>query len=155
MVPDDLRRAHELVLVGPRGWEYEEITARAGGDIRILGHVPDVELAALYELCTVFCYPSLYEGFGLPLLEAMQSGAASIASNTSSLPEVGGDAVRYVDPYDTRQLAGELESLLGDAGARSDLGRRARERAQTFSWSRTADHIVGALTAIAREGSGA
>jgi glycosyltransferase involved in cell wall biosynthesis len=153
MLREDVRSAHELVLVGPHGWEYGEITARTGGDVRILGHVTDEDLAALYELCVVFCYPSLYEGFGLPLLEAMQTGAASIASNTSSLPEVGGDAVRYVDPRDTRALASELESLLTDSDARLELGRRARERARTFSWSRTADEILAVLTAVARRGT--
>ncbi len=100
-LPERLRERHLLVLVGPRGWEFDEILERAGAlgeRVKLLGHVPDDELAALYALCEVFCYPSLYEGFGLPLLEAMSAGAASITSNVSSMPEVGGEAVRYVDP---------------------------------------------------------
>src|SRR5439155_10747587 len=94
-LPDELRRKHLLVLVGPRGWEESEIVRQAEAEgVRLLGHVPDEDLGALYRLCTVFCYPSLYEGFGLPVLEAMQAGAPVVTSNVSSLPEVGGDAAR-------------------------------------------------------------
>ncbi len=88
-LPDELRDTHLLALVGPEGWDMDETLGRAqlrAEHVRLLGYVPDEELAALYQSCHVFCYPSLYEGFGLPLLEAMSAGAACLTSNRSSLP---------------------------------------------------------------------
>jgi glycosyltransferase involved in cell wall biosynthesis len=145
---ESLRETHPLVLVGPRGWESDEIVARAGADdrlVRILGHVPDEDLAVLYGACTVFSYPSLYEGFGLPLLEAMAAGAACITSNVSSLPEVGGDAVVYVDPLSVDEITGALENLLTSDETRADLGERAARRAAGFSWDRTATGLLERL----------
>src|SRR5207249_1083635 len=107
-----------LALVGPRGWEDERILQQAGDRIRFLGHVSDEELAGLYSLCTVFCYPSLYEGFGLPVLEALKAGAPVVTSNVSSLPEVAGDAARYVDPRSVEQIREALAELLGSEAAR-------------------------------------
>jgi glycosyltransferase involved in cell wall biosynthesis len=152
-LPADMRDRHRLVLVGPSGWEMEETLRSAGahaGDVELLGYVPDDDLAALYELCAVFCYPSLYEGFGLPLLEALQSGAAAIASRTPSLVEVGGDAARYVDPASVHEIRSALAGLLTDTGARAELAHRGPERASAFSWSRAAretlDELVGAAS---------
>src|SRR4051794_3316498 len=116
-LPDALQAAHPLLAAGRVGWEAAESLAalRGLGDrCRLLGPVPDDELAALYQRCTVFCYPTLAEGFGLPVLEAMAHGAAVITSDVSSLPEVGGDAVEYVSPTDTASIAGALERLLRD-----------------------------------------
>jgi glycosyltransferase involved in cell wall biosynthesis len=134
-----------LAIVGPRGWDYDEILARAhglGDRVRVLGEVSDEDLAALYRLCAVFCFPSLYEGFGLPLLEAMAAGAACLTSNVSSLPEVGGDAVRYVEPTSVGAIAATLAELLESEPERRRLGELARERARSFSWERTAGEIV-------------
>jgi glycosyltransferase involved in cell wall biosynthesis len=147
-----LRERHLLVLVGPRGWEFDEILERAGalgGRVKLLGHVPDDDLAALYMLCEVFCYPSLYEGFGLPLLEAMSAGAPSITSNVSSLPEVGGQAVRYIDPTSVEEIAAALTDLLESEPERQRLGERAREQAALFSWERAAHELVRHLVALA------
>src|SRR3954451_2356961 len=124
-----LADAPPLVIAGPPGWEMERALEGAGERARLLGFVSDTDLAALYRLCTVFAYPSLYEGFGLPLAEAMRCGAACLASNTSSLPEVGGDAVVYCDPLDAASIADGLRRLLASAGERAGLGRRAQERA--------------------------
>jgi glycosyltransferase involved in cell wall biosynthesis len=142
----------ELVLVGPTGWEFEEILERATGreNVRVLGHVSDDDLVGLYNACAVFCYPSLYEGFGLPLLEAMSAGAACITSSVSSLPEVGGDAVAYVDPTSVEEIRSTLERLLGDPEERRRLGERARLRAAEFSWDRTAAGTLEALVAASR-----
>ena len=109
----------------------------------MLGHVSDEALAELYRRCAVFCYPSLGEGFGLPVLEAMAAGAAVVTSNLSSLPEVGGDAVEYVNPHDTGSIAQSLRRLLADQPRRADLGQRAGARAQTFSWERFAEIVLG------------
>jgi len=146
-LPLALQEAHPLVVVGARGWRTGETLAalRSLGNRRaILGHVSDAALAELYRRCAVFCYPSLGEGFGLPVLEAMAAGAAVITSNVSSLPEVGGDAVEYVDPWSVEAISAGLERVLRSPD-RVALGRRARERAGTFSWARTAALTVAAL----------
>ncbi len=111
----------------------------------MLGHVSDAALAELYRRCAVFCYPSLGEGFGLPVLEAMAAGAAVLTSNTSSLPEVGGDAVAYVDPYDIESIRAQLAALLGSPERRVELGERARERARQFSWEHFAETVLETL----------
>src|SRR5207248_1156378 len=95
-LPDVLRAAHTLALVGPRGWDEAPILAAAhAAGAQLLGHVSDDELRALYAGAAAFAYPSLYEGFGLPLLEAMAAGAPVVTSNVSSLPEVAGDVRRH------------------------------------------------------------
>jgi alpha-1,3-rhamnosyl/mannosyltransferase len=147
-----LSKQVELVLVGPTGWEFEEILERAARreNVRVLGHVSDEDLVGLYNACAVFCYPSLYEGFGLPLLEAMSAGAACITSSVSSLPEVGGDAVAYVDPTSVDEIRGALGRLLGDPEERRGRGARPRRRAAEFSWDRTAAGTLEALVAASR-----
>ncbi|MDQ4019687.1 MAG: glycosyltransferase family 4 protein [Actinomycetota bacterium] len=151
-LPPDLRSRYRLAIVGPRGWEYEAILERArsrAGEIAILGHVPDEDLAGLYRLCDVFCYPSLYEGFGLPLLEAMAAARPCITSNVSSLPEIGGESVFYVDPTSVASIREGLARLLERDDERAALGERAARRARTFSWDRTADDVLGLLASSA------
>jgi glycosyltransferase involved in cell wall biosynthesis len=147
-----LGRSVQLALVGPRGWEFKPILEEASrrNDVRVLGQVTDEELAALYQACTVFCYPSLYEGFGLPLLEAMASGAPCVTSSVSSLPEVGGDAVVYVDPTDVDEIRGAVERLLESEPDRTALGERAKQRAASFSWDRTVAQTLETLASVAR-----
>ncbi len=103
-----------------------------------LGPVPEADLPALYSAATVFVFPSLYEGFGLPVLEAMACGAPVICSNTSSLPEVAGDAALLVDPLDVRALADALRRTLADDDLRTDLRRRGLAQAARFNWTQTA-----------------
>lgn len=105
--------------------------------VRFLGFVPDQTLAVLYRLATVFVFPSLYEGFGLPPLEAMASGTPVITSNVSSLPEVVGDAALLIDPYDPRAIAEAMRRLLGDEALRQSLRVRGLARARHFSWDRS------------------
>jgi glycosyltransferase involved in cell wall biosynthesis len=147
-----LSRPVQLALVGPRGWEFQPILEEAGRrpDVRLLGQISDEDLAALYQACTVFCYPSLYEGFGLPLLEAMAAGAACITSSVSSLPEVGADAVVYVDPTDVAEIRAAIDGLLASEQDRMSLGGRAKRRAAEFSWDRTADGTLEALLGSVR-----
>lgn len=152
-LPDAVRDVHELVLVGPPGWQNEAILARVRAHeryVRLLGTITDNDLAALYRLCVVFAYPSLYEGFGLPVLEAMQSGAAVLTSNVSSLPEVGGDAARYVDPTRTDEIAAALSELLTSEDERAALRARARARARMFSWAATVERLLPQLVHLAR-----
>jgi glycosyltransferase involved in cell wall biosynthesis len=116
----------------------------------MLGYVSDEALAELYRRCAVFCYPSLGEGFGLPVLEAMAAGATVLTSNVSSLPEVGGEAVAYADPHRAEDIAAQLRDLLGDEQRRAELSAQARERAGEFSWSAFAELVLGALEGAAR-----
>jgi glycosyltransferase involved in cell wall biosynthesis len=149
-LPPELRRLHPLVIAGATGWEQDEILSRAAeAGALIKTDVTDAELAELYATCAVFLFPSLYEGFGLPLLEAMAAGAACVTSLVTSLPEVGRDAVRYVDPTKVDEIRDALADLLANPAARAALGRQARERAAAFSWDRTAAEIVGQLEALA------
>jgi alpha-1,3-rhamnosyl/mannosyltransferase len=138
-LPGEVRAGAPLVLVGPKGWEVEEIERRAGAaGVRTLGYVDDDDLVRLYAACTAFAYPSLYEGFGLPVLEAMSAGAPTLTSSVSSLPEVAGDAALMVDPHDEAALRAGLERLLSDDALRERLRRAGPERAAQFSWARTA-----------------
>jgi alpha-1,3-rhamnosyl/mannosyltransferase len=151
-LPDAVRASHALALVGPTGWEMDEVLApvrAAKDDVRLVGFVSDDDLAALSERCSAFCYPALYEGFGLPVLEAMQAGAPVICSNTSSLPEVGGDAVAYVNPLDTSEIAAALERVLSDPAERRRLSDAGRERARRFSWEETARRTYESVAALA------
>jgi alpha-1,3-rhamnosyl/mannosyltransferase len=149
-LPADLRERYGLVVVGRPGWQTEPILAALreaarSGRVRHLTAVNDRDLAGLYAACTIFCYPSLYEGFGLPVLEAMQAGAPVITSRFSSLPEVGGEAARYIDPSDTAALTAALAELLRDVAARRQMAARGRRRAKEFSWKRTAKLTAEAI----------
>jgi glycosyltransferase involved in cell wall biosynthesis len=151
-LPGELQDRHPLVIVGKTGWQAGDTLASLsdlGDRCHLLGYIPDERLARLYARCTVFCYPSLGEGFGLPVLEAMHAGAAVVTSNRSSLPEVGGDAVEYVDPFDEGSIAAGMERLLRDPERRAELSGRAARRARTFSWDRTAELTLGALETAA------
>lgn len=151
-LPAEVRGRHTLALVGPKGWEAEEINRRiatAGAAVKVLGYVSDDELAALYQSCTLFCFPSLYEGFGLPVLEAMTCGAPVLTSRVSSLPEVAGDAAAYVDPLDANDIRRGLEKLLGSEEERSRLAALGRSRAAGFSWEQAARETLAILEALA------
>jgi len=136
-------RATTLVLVGARGWQTEGIDAgldAVGLGPRLVrpGNVPLPDLVALVQGTGVVAYVSLYEGFGLPPLEAMACGTPVVCSSTSSLPAVVGDAALSVDPLDVGAIAGALERILGDEATRRDLAARGLQRAGAFSWQRTA-----------------
>ncbi|HLH26373.1 MAG TPA: glycosyltransferase family 1 protein [Chloroflexota bacterium] len=139
-----------LVLAGPRGWLDEPIVAaaeRLGERVRLLGPVPPADLAALYAAATAFVFPSLYEGFGLPPLEAMAAGTPVVAAKASCLPEVLGDAALFVPPEDEAGLTEALRAVLADSALRADLRARGLARAAAFSWERTA----AATLAVYRE----
>jgi glycosyltransferase involved in cell wall biosynthesis len=105
--------------------------------VRFFGFVSHQTLAALYRLAAAFVFPSLYEGFGLPPLEAMASGTPVITSNVSSLPEVVGDAALLIDPYEPAAIADAMQRVLDDTALADDLRRRGLVRARTFSWERS------------------
>ena len=109
--------------------------------VRPLGFVPGDDLRALYAGAAVFCYPSLLEGFGLPVLEAMAQGTAVVTSKGTSTEEVAGDTGVLVDPRDTGDIATGIRKLLGDPALRARLGEQGRRRAAEFSWARTAQLV--------------
>ncbi len=132
-----------LVIAGARtklGSELEQKARQLGleGRVRFIGYVPDADLPALYSGATLFCYPSLYEGFGLPPLEAMACGAPTVTSDTSSLPEVVGDAALTVDPVSVESIATALRRFLLETELRDTYRRKGLQRAASFSWQRTA-----------------
>ncbi len=139
----------ELVVAGGRGWDDAELLARlhrspAAGRIRLTGRVSDDELAALYRGAECFLFPSRYEGFGLPPLEAMACGAPVVSSDRTSMPEVLGDAAVLVSPDDTAGWAAAVESLLTSPERRAELVERGRRRAAAFTWERCARATVEA-----------
>jgi glycosyltransferase involved in cell wall biosynthesis len=133
---------HTLVLAGPLGWQaqalHRELAIRGPGHVVLTGRATPEELDALYRGAEAFAYPSLYEGFGLPVLEAMARGVPTIVSTASSLPEVTGDAALAVDPRSVAGLAGGLEQVLTDPRESRRLGEAGRKRARGFSWERAA-----------------
>lgn len=136
-----------LVLAGGRGWRFGETRSRiekspAADRIRVLGAVSAETLSALYSGATAFAYPSLYEGFGLPLLEAMGRGVPVLTSAVSSMPEVAGDAAVFVDPTSVSEIRDALRRVLDDDRLRSELVERGRRRAASFSWQRTAHETL-------------
>ncbi len=122
--------------------------------VRFLGFVPDATLSALYRLASLFVFPSLYEGFGLPPLEAMAAGAPVVTSNVSSLPEVVDDAALLVDPMDAGAIADAMARVLADAGLRAELRARGLERVKAFSWQRSVERIRAVYTEVAGTGHG-
>ncbi len=144
-----------LVLVGRQGWGGARPLATAqrlgvGSRVRWLGYLSQDRLPALYSGAVITAFPSLYEGFGLPALEAMACGGVVAASDVSSLPEVVGDGGVFFDPTDVASIASQLERLLEDAPLRAELSWRGRERARGFTWERCADQVQSVLERAAQ-----
>ena len=140
---------HELLLAGPSGWrsqEYERALAESSARFRVrrLGFVPDDDLAMLYQSAAVVAIPSISEGFGLPVLEAMAAGGAVLTSSTSSMPEVGGDGAHYVHPFDVEGLAEGLRLLIEDRELNATIRENGLRRAAAYSWEETARLTVAA-----------
>jgi glycosyltransferase involved in cell wall biosynthesis len=133
----------QLVVTGMRDKNYEEFGRQLSSspykqDVIVTGFVPDAELAVLYRNALLFAFPSLYEGFGLPVLEAMSCGAPVVTSMVSSMPEVGGDCAVYCDPHSVESISQALETVLDDDEKRCGMSRMGMERAGSFNWAATA-----------------
>ena len=165
LLAPETRRAHQLVIacrLSPV--RMEELTAYAAqrgvdrSDVLFTGFVSDAELAALYRSCALFLFPSLYEGAGLPILEAMSCGAPVVASGTSSIPEILGDLEATFDPSDPAEMARCLEGVLGSPAELESLRQRSRRRVELYTWRRVAERTLQgyehALTAPERPRTG-
>jgi glycosyltransferase involved in cell wall biosynthesis len=135
---DDLK----LLIIGDQISKYPALRRavhrlKLHKHVRFLGYLPDDTLAILYRLAALFVFPSLYEGFGLPALEAMASGTPVVTSNVSSLPEVTGDAAVLVDPYDVNAIEAGMRRVLTDPQLADDMRRKGLQRAREFSWERS------------------
>lgn len=142
---------HTLVHVGPRGWLFDEIYAevkrlRLKEKVRFLGRIPTSDLISLYNAASLLIYPSLYEGFGLPVLESMACGCPIITSNISSLPEVVGDAGIMVDPNDVSQIVHAIACMCEDKEKALWFKKKGLERAKQFSWKRCAKETLDAYS---------
>jgi glycosyltransferase involved in cell wall biosynthesis len=144
----------QLVIAGRPGWAYGDTLDRINSEpgVRYLGHVDEPTLAALYENASVLALPSLYEGFGLPLLEAMARGVPAVIGKTGALPELAGGTAIEVDPEDVEAIAGALERVLSDAALRKMLGEGGKKRAAAFTWDRAAAETVEVLRRIGAAG---
>lgn len=147
---DQLRREagipHILVIAGKRGWVSDEIYATPGklgisDDVKFLDYVAEPDLPALYSAADLFAYPSLYEGFGLPPLEAMACGTPVVCSNTTSLPEVIGDAALTVDPHNTGAIAEAMHRVLSEYDLREQMIARGLQQASQFTWHAAASRL--------------
>ncbi len=146
---------HRLVLVGAMGWNMGHLAALVGqlgltGRVCMPGYLPRREdLAAAYNAADLFVLPSHYEGFGLPLAEAMACGCPAIASESSSLPEVGGEAVRYFQAQDDIELADVMDEMLGNSGIREAIAAKACDQSRNFTWDKTARSILAVYRGLA------
>jgi glycosyltransferase involved in cell wall biosynthesis len=141
----------DLVLAGPLGWKYEEVVAAAGermnprGRVILTGALDDSDLVVLLKAASLAVIPSLYEGFCLPMVEAMACGVPTLAANSSCLPEVSGGLLEYFEPRSVEDMAGCMERALEDSERRRLLAQRGRERAAMFSWKRCAVETLAVL----------
>lgn len=142
-----------LVIAGQKGWYYEEIfetvkKLNLQNNILFLDYVPDKDLPYLYNSALSFIFPSLYEGFGIIILEAMACGVPVIASKTSSLPEVGGDAALYINPYNVNDISQTMEKVILDSGLRKQMVKKGLRQIRNFYWEKTASQTLKVIKSL-------
>lgn len=148
-----LKNDIKLVVVGKKGWLYGDILEapkkfNIENRVKFLDFVPDEDLPSFYKNAVCFVLPSLYEGFGLPVLEAMKYGCPVVTSNVSSLPEVGGDAALYVNPLDVNDIAKNIELIINNEKLRKELIEKGLMQVKKFSWEKTAKETLHALEGL-------
>ena len=142
-----LKTSLDLVIVGRKGWDYEKILEApdkfgVSERVKFLEDVTNEDLPLFYKNAEVFVLPSLYEGFGLPILEAMQYDCPVVTSNVSSLPEAGGDAAIYFDPNNAEDIAEKIEKVISDPKLREEMVRKGKEQIKKFSWEKSAKDVI-------------
>jgi len=145
LLDNDIKKDYKLVLVGFKGWqntEIKEIINANRQNIYYLGFISDIELAKVYNLASLFLFPSFYEGFGLPILEAFACETPVVCSNTTSLPEVAGDAALYCNPKDISDIKLKIELVLKDEGLQNKMIQKGIIKAARFSWKKSADEHI-------------
>ncbi|MFH0837781.1 MAG: glycosyltransferase family 1 protein [Patescibacteria group bacterium] len=146
------QQRYRFVIVGKKGWYYKKIFQKVKehklvGRVKFLEYIPDEDLVTLMQGARLFLFPSFYEGFGLPILEAMANGVPVLASRVSSIPELGVDAIHYADPYDTVDIADGITQLLDNEEYCRHLTAKGYEQVKKFSWGQTAQHVINAINA--------
>ena len=146
----------QLIIVGRLGWLFDSTLQRVAelqlqDHVRFLGFVPDDDLPALYSLASCFAFPSVYEGFGLPPLEAMACGTPVVSSNVSSMPEVLGTAALFIDPYDVDALAEALRQVLADPELQRTMSQAGLEQVKAFSWTAAAQRLLTVYRSLASQ----
>ncbi len=136
---------HQLVIAGEQGWKFDRNQAVEGirnrEDVRFIGFVPGEDMPALYSAASLFAFPTLYEGFGIPVLEAQACGVPVLTSRCSALPEVGGDGAFYVDPYDVESISGGIRTVLTAPALAKELVQKGLENIRRFSWESSARRL--------------
>ncbi|MHB8793800.1 MAG: glycosyltransferase family 4 protein [Thermoleophilia bacterium] len=156
LLPAEVSAEHKLVLVGAGNRLFSDpgladvIDRLPSGSVVAPGYIPEEDLPSVYRMATALVFPSIYEGFGLPVLEAMAASTPVIASNRSSLPEVAGTAAALIDPDSLEEIAAAMELLAGDSGTRNLLIERGKKRAGQFTWEKTAEQTLEVLRGVIR-----
>ncbi len=139
---------HDLVLTGTQQWGSHELDSNLGDRLKVIGYVGEDELVDLYNSADLYLYPSLYEGFGLPILEAQRCGCPVLTSNITSCPEVAGEGALIVDPYSAEEIAAGILKILQDHIYRDELIEKGYKNLERYSWRQTAKQILKVLRPI-------
>jgi len=145
----DIREHFDLVIAGPEGWNSSATMSRIRQEAAYAGYVPEAEMPGLVAGAALFVYPSLYEGFGFPVVQAMAANVAVLSSRTSCLPEIAGEGAIYVDPRSASEIATQLTKLLESPGERARLAQLGRARAERYRWERCAKESLAFFREIA------
>lgn len=148
--------SYKLVVVGSKRWKFEKDfklinELDLNDDIHFTGRIPQIDLPAFYNLAEIFVFPSLYEGFGIPVLEAMACGCPVIASKTGALPEIAGDAAAFIDPYDIKEMSDTMNKVLTNENFRQELIEKGYKQVKNFSWDKCATEIIEVFRELERE----
>ncbi len=144
------QQRYRFVIAGKKGWYYKKIFQKVKelklvGRVKFLEYIPDADLVTLMQGARLFLFPSFYEGFGLPILEAMANGVPVLASRVSSIPELGVDAIHYADPHDVVDIADGISQLLDSESYCKKLVDKGYEQVKKFSWNKTSEYIINAI----------